>query len=261
MKIIDLDEHNRPTYFRCLEDWSDEMDESGPHKSSWYEKMKDRGLRVKLAVDDDRSVAGMIQYLPVEESFVVGSGLYFICCIWVHGHKQGVGNRQKKGLGTMLLDAAENDARSLGAAGMAAWGLSLPVWMKASWFRKHGYRKADRDGIAALMWKPFSDGANPPAWMKRTGKPVLTEGRVTVTSFVNGWCPAQNIVHERARRASAEFGDSVVFDVINTLDRSNLEKWGIADALFIDGKEVWTGPPPSYAKIRKMIGKKVRKLK
>ncbi|HOW84349.1 MAG TPA: GNAT family N-acetyltransferase [Spirochaetota bacterium] len=261
MRIIDLDEHNRPTYFHCLEDWSDEMKESGPHKSVWYEKMKTRGLRVKLAVDDDGSLAGMIQYLPVEESFVVGRNLYFIYCIWVHGHKQGIGNRQKKGLGTVLLNAAEKDARSLGAAGMAAWGLMLPVWMKASWFRKHGYRKADRDGIAALMWKPFSDGANPPAWMKRNIKPVLTGGRVTVTSFVNGWCPAQNIVHERARRASQEFGERVVFHAINTLDRGNLEKWGVADGLFIDGREVMTGPPPSYAKIRKMIGKRVRKLK
>ena len=78
--------------------------------------------------------------------------------------------------------------------------------------------------------------------MKRTGKPVLTEGRVTVTSFVNGWCPAQNIVHERPG-GPLRVGDSVVFDVINTLDRSNLEKWGIADALFIDSKRCGLGLP------------------
>jgi hypothetical protein len=33
------------------------------------------------------------------------------------------------------------------------------------------------------------------------------------------------------------------------------------DALFVDGKEVQTGPPPSYEKIYNIIEKKVKKLK
>ena len=91
----------------------------------------------------------MIQYLPIEQSSVEGSGLYFIPCIWVHGHKQGRGNFQGRGMGRALLEAAEEDARALGAQGMAAWGLWLPFWMRAS-CSKHGYRSADRDGIASL---------------------------------------------------------------------------------------------------------------
>lgn len=53
-------------------------------------------------------------------------------------------------MGTALLSAAEKDARRLGARGMAAWGVWLPFWMKASWFKQHGYRKADRQGLAML---------------------------------------------------------------------------------------------------------------
>ncbi len=53
----------------------------------------------------------MIQYLPVEESVIDGKGLYFIPCIWLHGHKKGIGDFQGKGLGTALLKAAENDAK------------------------------------------------------------------------------------------------------------------------------------------------------
>ena len=68
----------------------------------------------------------MIQYVPIEEAFVDGQGLYFVHCIWVHGHKQGRGNFQKKGMGTALLEAAEQDARELGAKGMAAWGMAPP---------------------------------------------------------------------------------------------------------------------------------------
>ncbi len=32
------------------------------------------------------------------------------------------------------------------------------------------------------------------------------------------------------------------------------------DGLFIDGKEVRTGPPPSYEKIKRLIEKRVRNL-
>jgi len=88
MKIIDLAPEYEQLYFCCLEDWSDEIREAGDHKACWYRKMKDKGLRVKLAKADNGVLAGMIQYLPVEESFVKGSGLYVVMCIWVHGHKQ-----------------------------------------------------------------------------------------------------------------------------------------------------------------------------
>jgi len=51
-----------------------------------------------------------------------------------------------------------------------------------------------------------------------------------------------------------------MFRGIDTSDRENCLEWGIADALFIDDKQVRTGPPPSYEKIKKIIAKRVRKL-
>jgi GNAT superfamily N-acetyltransferase len=257
MSVIDLADAHRDSYFHCLEDWSDEMKESGGHKATWYSKYKDKGLRVKIAVDDDGHPGGMIQYLPIEESSVEGQGLYFIPCIWVHGHKEGRGNFQKKGMGSALLEAAEADARSLGAKGMAAWGLWLPFWMKASWFKKHGYRKADRDSMKVLVWKKFEESAEPPKWIREKKKPVPVPGKVTVTAFLNGWCPASNITYERAKRAATELGDRVLFQSIDTSNRETLLEWGISDAVFINGKQIWAGPPPSFEKLRKMIAKKL----
>ncbi len=49
MKVIDLTEDYKQLYFVCLEDWSEEIKEAGSHKEVWYSKMKDKGLRVKLA--------------------------------------------------------------------------------------------------------------------------------------------------------------------------------------------------------------------
>ena len=260
MKIVDLTKDHEQLYFVCLEDWSEEIKEAGNHKESWYDKMKDKGLRVKLALDDDGQVGGMIQYVPIEHSLAEGSDLYFVHCIWVHGYKQGRGDFRKRGMGKALLQAAEEDAQALGAKGLVAWGVSLPFFMKASWFKKRGYTPVDKQGMMVLLWKPFTDDAVPPKWIKQRKTPETTPGKVTVTAFINEWCPAQNIVFERAKRAAAEFGDKVVFQDIHTFDREVFLEWGIADALFIDGREVRTGPPPSYEKIRKKIEKRVRKL-
>ena len=261
MKIIDLTPEHREEYCLCLEEWSDEIREAGDHKREWLERHQDSGLRVKLAVDDKGTVGGMIQYLPVEQSPAEGRGLFFILCIWVHGYKQGRGDFRRQGMGTALLEAAEADARALGASGMAAWGVTLPFWMRASWFRKHGYRRADRMGMMALMWKPFRDDAEAPRWIRPRKRPQDEAGKVKVTGLLNGWCPAMNLVHERARRAAAELGPPVEFHEIRTDDRAAFQEWGMSDALFIDGREVRNGPPPKYEKIRKKIARRMKKVR
>ena len=260
MKIIDLPPEHENLYFLCLEDWSDEIKEAGNHKECWYRKMKDKGLRVKLAADDDGKIGGMIQYVPIEHAFAEGKDLYFVHCIWVHGHKKGRGDFQKKGMGKALLRAAEEDARALGAKGMAAWGISLPFFMKASWFKKQGYTKTDKMGMQILLWKAFSDNAFPPKWIKPRKGPDIVPGKVTVTLFQNGWCPAGNMTSERAKRAAAELGDKVLLCEYDTSDRDVFLEWGIPDALFVERKQIRTGPPPSYEKIKKAIKKKVKKL-
>ncbi len=262
MKIIDLTSQYEKLYFVCLEDWSEEMKEAGNHKEVWYNQMKDKGLRVKLALDDRGEVGGMIQYIPIEHSFAEGKELYFINCIWVHGHKQGRGDFRKQGMGKALLQAAEDDVKAIGAKGITAWGIPLPFWMKASWFRKQGYARVDQQGFLGpvLLWKPFRQDVTPPKWFKRQKKPSATPGKITVTAFLNGWCPAQSLTFERAKRAAAEFGNKVTFQPVDTMDRERFLEWGISDALFIDDKEVRTGPPPSYEKIKKLIAAKVTKL-
>ncbi|MBI2850601.1 MAG: GNAT family N-acetyltransferase [Chloroflexi bacterium] len=262
MKIIDLPEEHEKTYFVCLEDWSEDMKEGADLKANWYHKMKDKGLRVKLALDDNGEVGGMIQYLPIEYSFASGEGFYFISCIWVHGFKQGRGNFQGRGMGTALLKAAEDDAKALGAKGMVARGMTLPFWIKASWFKEQGYAPVDIQGLLGmvLLWKPFNGLAIPPKWVRQKKKPEKIPGKVTVTAFLTGGCPAHNAAFERAKRAAAELGDKVVFQAVDIFERDNFLEWGIPDALFIDGRRMSTIPPPSYEKIKGAIAKRLKKL-
>jgi GNAT superfamily N-acetyltransferase len=261
MRIVEVDEATKALFCQCLEDWNEEVREAGDRRGLWFDRFTPRGLRARLALDDAGTPGGMIQYLPIEESTVDGEGLYFVTCIWVHGHRQGRGNFQGHGMGRALLSAAEDDARQLGAKGMAAWGLWLPFWMKASFFRRHGYRAVDRTGIASLLWKPFVAEARPPRWFRRTPRPLAqTPGRVNVTCFVNGWCTAGCVTAERARRVAAEFGDGVVFREVDTSEHAIVADWGLADALFVDGRQVATGPPISPDRLRKIVRRRLAHL-
>ena len=60
MKVIDLPTEKEKLYCQCLEEWSDEIREAGDHKEQWLQKMKGQGLRVKVAIDDQGTIGGMI---------------------------------------------------------------------------------------------------------------------------------------------------------------------------------------------------------
>jgi len=109
MKITDITPENEELYYCCLEEWSDDIKEAGDHKQRWYERMKEKGVRVKFAQDEHNVIGGMIQYMPIEHSIFEGENLYVVLCIWIHGYKKGRGNFQKRGMGTALLKAAEED--------------------------------------------------------------------------------------------------------------------------------------------------------
>ena len=257
-EIGDLAEAEVGSFCKCLEDWSAEFDDEGGRKLAWYGRMREKGFRVKVAREEGKAV-GMIQYGPAELAPIEGKGLYYVYCVWVHGYKEGVGNRQRRGLGKALLKAAEEDARALGAKGLAAWGLRLPFFMRSSWFKRQGYEVADRDGMAELVLKRFEPGAEAPRFVRPGAKPEEGRGRVRVAAFVNGWCPAQNLVYERARRAAEAFPGKAEFVGVETEDKARLLECGFSDALFIDGKAVRTGPPLSYEKLRKLVEGRLRK--
>ena len=116
-------------------------------------------------------------------------------------------------------------------------------------------------GMQVLLWKPFTDDVERPRWVRTGKRPRKMPGHVTLVAFNNGWCPAQNLGVERARWASASLDDSrVVFERIDTSDRYRFLEWGRCDAIFLDGKEIRTGPPPTEARLRALIEKRLKKL-
>jgi hypothetical protein len=68
------------------------------------------------------------------------------------------------------------------------------------------------------------------------------------------------VTAERARRVAGEFGERVAFREIDTSEHSSVAEWGLADALFVDGKQVMTGPPISPERLRRIVGKRMARL-
>lgn len=261
MKIIDVDKENKDTYLVCFEEWSEGMMQARPIKDKWFKEMKEKGLRVKLALSNDGVVGGMIEYMPIEESYADGKDLYFVNCIWVHGHPvKGIGNMQGKGMGVALLKAAEDDVKSLGKKGLVAWGLSEEYWMTASWYEKHGYKRVDQEGMMALVWKPFAPDAVPPKWIRGKFVQEPVPGKVKITAFYHGQCPTQNTVYMNAKRVAEEFGDKVVFEEINMNIAANRRKYGLHIDLCINGKIDFLGPPASYEQIREKVQERIREI-
>jgi len=91
----------------------------------------------------------------------------------------------------------------------------------------------------------------------RPGDPDTVE----VHAFCSGWCPATNLVYERARRAADELGDDVTFFSIDTTERSLQVAYGRTDEVLVDGRPLQRGAPPSYRTIRRRIDRRRRRLR
>ncbi len=187
------------------------------------------GLRVKVAIDDRDQAVGMIQHLPIEAAPADGVGLYMILCIWVHGCDEGIGDVQRRGIGSALLEAAEVDARDLGATGMAAWGLRIPVWTRASWFKKHGYRAADNQAGRQLVWKPFTPYACEPSWIPskwQARQTSCTTGTLTRCSSTASLCNEELLRATGRSRRRSRNGCTALPGDRSLMDRGSMKAVG-----------------------------------
>lgn len=248
MKTVDLDRSTERAWLACLKQWSQppagadaRTERATRRRAEWYRRLREHGARVKLALTDDGAAAGMIQYVPIQYSTATGRDLYFVQCTWVHGYEEGPGNFQGRGIGTALLAEAERDVKERGAKGLAAWGNTFPGWMPVAWLSSRGYVEADRDGPRVLVWKRFTPDAVTPKWRVPRKTPPRTPGQVEVVAFLNPWCAIDCELYERVVEAVAERGERTRFECIDTSLPEVLDEWGIANALFVNGRQITRG--------------------
>jgi GNAT superfamily N-acetyltransferase len=198
----------------------------------WLQEMAPRGLTVLLALDprpprfldfagervsrdeltllSDGLVAGILECVPIEETFypVEGSGYLFVDCLWVMSPYLG------RGVGRALMEGVIRQARNE-KSGVAtlAWRGAEPgedwSYMPAGFFRAFGFDVVEEDGDRVLMAVSYGTREKP-----SLVKPAAVECE-GVTLFCGPSCPASLWAAEEVRAASGgeEAGGAKIVEV------------------------------------------------
>jgi hypothetical protein len=126
-------------------------------KVDWLKDQFRNGLKIKLLyLEGEKRPVGFIEYVPGEYCWraVNAGGYVFIHCLWTNGKKN-----QHQGLGSLLIQEAEKDAR--GTLGVCAVTSDKSFMAGKEIFIKNGYTVAAESGKEQLLVKQFKDGPPP----------------------------------------------------------------------------------------------------
>jgi N-acetylglutamate synthase-like GNAT family acetyltransferase len=244
MRLLDVDERTEATFLRCLHDERPDDPRIASLRRAAYRNQLALGLRAKVVMTDAGEVAALCQYIPIEHSFLNGERLMAILCLWVHGYEHHLGNRQGQGMGRLMLEAIEDDARGSGLDGVAAWGMDFPYWNPVSFFEHMGYERVATSGMTVLAWKPFNAAAKPPGFVQQVKRPVGDPKKVSVRVFMNGWCTGMCEQCVAVREAVDGLDDVVDYLEIDVSDANVHREWGISSGIYIEGEEHRADEPP-----------------
>jgi len=126
-------------------------------KIDWLKGQFECGLKIKLLyLGVEKRPIGFIEYVSGEYCWrsVDAKGYMFIHCLWINGKKH-----QNKGLGTLLIEEAEKDAKDM--LGVAVLTSDKSFMANKVIFIKNGYNIISESGKEQLLAKQFKDGSLP----------------------------------------------------------------------------------------------------
>ncbi len=235
---------------------SDEIDRCGRARAVWLQEAWTQGARVKVAHLDGRQV-GLIYLLPIEVCpwGPLGEGLMMVPCLFVQQRWSG------KGLGRALLGAAEEEARHQEMQGIVTESFHCDSWfMPASFFERHGYIEAHRQGTSALLWKPFSPTATSPRHLESRYRFEPVPGKVVIDLFWQTFCETSWIEAQRVREVAAEFGEAVLLREYSMDDHAILLRYQNPRAIYVNGKQIDWGYEAPREGIREAIAHALQSL-
>jgi GNAT superfamily N-acetyltransferase len=114
--------------------------EGRQRKHCWLKRHLKRGLRAKVVLTPDNRQCGYLEYLPGEYAWrgVEARGYLFIHCVWTFFRQY-----QRKGLGSLLVQACLEDARTSGADGVAVVARDRPWLATSALFLRNGFKVVD----------------------------------------------------------------------------------------------------------------------
>jgi L-amino acid N-acyltransferase YncA len=264
IKIREMDETTEYFVSTCSHvNESEEADACGERRLAWFKKMREKGFRVKVALEDDKPM-GFLYVMPIEVCpwGPVGKDLSVIPCLFVPNEKT------RKGTGSSLVAEAEKEARSQGKKGIVTMAYYGDFWfMPAAFFERYGFspvekpRKVTSEGEKefldkeAILWKVFNPSAEAPEFLRPNYQFKPVSGKVVVDLFWNGFCGTSNAEAQRVREVAAEFGESVVLNGYPADDPAILQRYQMPRGIFVNGKEIGWGYEAPRDGIRKAVAK------
>ena len=154
-------------------------------KQCWLEANARFGLRAKTLVAPDGQPGGYLEYLPGEFAWrgVDAGGYLFIHCIWIYSR------HQRKGWGSLMIEACLEDARSAGMKGVAAMVREGPWMADGRLFLGNGFKPVDSaPPDYRLLALKFDAGSADPAFKKGWDEKVAQYGS-GLTMIRSSQCP------------------------------------------------------------------------
>lgn len=215
----------------------------------WLREMAPRGLAVLLALDArpprfvdfdgervsrdeltllaDGLVAGIIEYVPIEETLypVEGRGYLFVDCLWVMPPYVG------RGVGRALMEGVVRRARA-GRSGVAtvAWRGANPAddwpYMPAAFFRSFGLDAVEEEGDRVLMAVSYGTREKPSLVPPNAPE----EG---ITFLCGSSCPASLWAAEEIREIPGEAGR---VQIVEVEEREYSQRLGALFGVCVDGR-------------------------
>ena len=238
---------------------SEESDAAAVIRSKFYEKMRSRGFKTKVAFFDKKPV-GFLHLVPIEFSHwgPIGRDLLVILCQYVSSALKS------KGIGQALLRAAEEETINEGKKALVVCGYYYDdFWfMPALFYEKHGFTPIARKKVTnigekdfldeiAILWKVFDKSAEAPRFPMPNYSFQPIDGKVVVDLFSDPFC--KPIEARRVREVVDEFDDKVILNEYSTENREVFQQYQISRAIFVNGQEIGWGYNAPREGIRKAI--------
>ena len=186
--------------------------------------------------DADGAAIGQLYYAPSERALIpyeVEPGVAVMYCEWVQRRYQ------KQGLGRQLFSAFEADMRAAGCKGILVEGTDQEQQMHYRHYVTRGFEILHEAGRRKLLYlplhqpqvqvQPFEFRVQP-----RQGAPVEI---LILTGYL---CPFEVSTQMLLLDVAQEFGDQVVVRQ-EPLSPESLERYGVAEGIFINGRPKLAG--------------------
>lgn len=170
MKLIALTKENLEKEHICCA-ISNNKDCQVASKKAWLGDRLDEGL---VFLKGDVRGKCFIEYIPAESAWVPvkAPGYMYIDCFWVSGKFKG------QGYSSQLLEECIRDSREKGKKGLVVLSSAKkrPFLMDPGYLKYKGFETVDTaEPFYELMYLPFTENVDKPAFMKHAKKPHVDE--------------------------------------------------------------------------------------